>query len=120
MAASWMETAYCRCFQAVIKAANYFLGYRMPQCLEGPGKIRELGSFLAEKGIQDILVVTGSGMVRRGQVQPLLDGFDANGIREEGIPQMIAWAKKEANPLYPVPVVWGDEDFKKLIRSLQI
>ncbi len=81
MAASWMETAYCRCFQAVIKAANYFLGYRMPQCLEGPGKIRELGSFLAEKGIQDILVVTGSGMVRRGQVQPMLDGFDANGIR---------------------------------------
>jgi len=53
----------------------------MPKYLEGPGKIKELGAFLKEKGINDVLVVTGSGMVRRGQVQPMLDGFDANGIR---------------------------------------
>ena len=57
------------------------MGYRMPKYLEGPGKIRELGAFLKEKGVNDVLVVTGSGMVRRGQVQPMLDGFEANGIR---------------------------------------
>ena len=28
-----------------------------------------------------MLVVTGSGMVRRGQVQPMLDSFEQNGIR---------------------------------------
>ena len=53
----------------------------MPHYLEGPGKIRELGAFLKEKRINDVLVVTGSGMVRRGQVQPMLDGFAENGIR---------------------------------------
>ena len=76
-----LEVLWCRTFQSVLKIGNYFMGYRMPEYLEGPGKIRELGAFLKEKGINDILVVTGSGMVRRGQVQPMLDGFEENGIR---------------------------------------
>ena len=76
-----LEVLWCRTFQSVLKIGNYFMGYRMPKYLEGPGKIKELGTFLKEKGINDVLVVTGAGMVRRGQVQPMLDGFDANGIR---------------------------------------
>lgn len=76
-----LEVLWCRTFQGVLKIGNYFMGYRMPTYLEGPGKVKELGAFLCEKGIHDVLVVTGSGMVRRGQVQPMLDGFDANGIR---------------------------------------
>ena len=67
-----MEVGYCRCFQALLKVGNYFMGYRMPQYLEGPGKIRELGAFLQEKNIHDVLVVTGSGMVRRGHGETLL------------------------------------------------
>ncbi len=81
MRANFFETAFCRSFQAVLKLGNYFMGYRIPQYWEGPGKIRELGAILKEKDINDILVVTGSGMVRRGQVKPLLDGFQENGIR---------------------------------------
>lgn len=72
---------WCRAFQIVMKAGNYFVGYRMPEYIEGPGKTAQLGSFLKEKGINDVLVVTGIGMVRRGQVQPMLDGFQENGIR---------------------------------------
>ncbi len=81
MSANFLKRAYCRCFQAVLKIGNYFMGYRMPHYWEGPGKLRELGSLLKEKAINDVLVVTGSGMVRRGQVQPLLDGFVENDIR---------------------------------------
>jgi len=76
-----LELIWCRTFQAVLKLGNYFMGYRMPHYLEGPGKIAELGAFLKEKNVNDVLVVTGAGMVRRGQVQPMLDGFEANGIR---------------------------------------
>ena len=76
-----LEVLWCRTFQSVLKIGNYFMGYRMPEYLEGPGKIKELGAFLKEKGINDVLVVTGSGMVRRGQVQPMLDGFALSGIR---------------------------------------
>ena len=40
-------------------------------------------------------------------------------IKEEDIPQMIKWADKEANPLYPVPVIWENDDFEKLIATLR-
>lgn len=76
-----LEVMGCRIFQAVLKMGNYGMGYRMPQYLDGPGRIRQLGAFLREKGINDVLVVTGSGMVRRGQVQPMLDGFAQAGVR---------------------------------------
>ena len=47
----------------------------------------------------------------------LPNSFDV--IQDKDIDQMIAWARKEANPLYPVPVVWSPEDFKKLIASVR-
>jgi hypothetical protein len=40
-------------------------------------------------------------------------------IRDEDINQMVAWASKEANPLYPVPAVWSKEDFKNFIQSVR-
>ncbi|MBR4291332.1 MAG: alcohol dehydrogenase, partial [Oscillospiraceae bacterium] len=40
-------------------------------------------------------------------------------IQDKDIDQMIAWAKKEANPLYPVPVVWAKKDFHRLIESIR-
>ena len=60
----------CRAFQSVLKLVNYFMGYRMPACPEGPGKVRKLGSFLREKGLDNVLVVTGSGMVRPALRKP--------------------------------------------------
>ena len=47
----------------------------------------------------------------------LPDKFDV--VKDEDIDQMITWAKKEANPLYPVPVVWGRKDFRRLIASIR-
>jgi alcohol dehydrogenase class IV len=44
-------------------------------------------------------------------------GFDC--IQDRDIPQMIAWAKKEANPLYPVPVIYGAARFKKIIDAVR-
>ena len=38
-------------------------------------------------------------------------------IRDEDIPQMCQWAMAEANPVYPVPVVWGKEQFRKLFET---
>lgn len=76
-----LEILWCRTFQYILKIGHYFIGYRTPQCLIGPGKTKELGAFLKAKNLNDVLVVTGTGMVRRGQVQPMLDGFEQNGIR---------------------------------------
>jgi len=38
-------------------------------------------------------------------------------IREEDIPQMCRWAMAEANPVYPVPVVWGETQFRHLFET---
>lgn len=43
-------------------------------------------------------------------------GFDF--IREKDIPQMIAWALKEANPIYPVPVIYDRKRCEKVIRRI--
>ena len=43
-------------------------------------------------------------------------GFDH--IREEDIPQMITWALAEANPVYPVPVVYDRARCEKVIRRI--
>lgn len=40
-------------------------------------------------------------------------------IRQEDVPQMVSWAVKEANPLYPVPVIWSKADFADFIRSVR-
>jgi len=43
-------------------------------------------------------------------------GFDF--IQEEDIPQMIEWALAEANPVYPVPVVYDEKRCEKVIRRI--
>ena len=43
-------------------------------------------------------------------------GFDI--IKEEDIPQMCAWAEAEANPTYPVPVIYDKAHFEKVIRNI--
>ncbi len=41
-------------------------------------------------------------------------------IKDEDVDQIISWAMKEANPLYPTPVLWGREDFRKFINSVRV
>ena len=43
-------------------------------------------------------------------------GFDF--IREEDIPQMIRWALAEANPVYPVPVIYDEKRCEHVIRRI--
>ncbi len=43
-------------------------------------------------------------------------GFDF--IKEEDIPQMVKWALAEANPVYPVPVIYDEERCANVIRKI--
>ena len=40
-------------------------------------------------------------------------------IRDEDIEQMITWALKEANPVYPVPQVYTQEHFRRVIEEIR-
>ena len=41
-----------------------------------------------------------------------------NCICETDVEQMVNWAYAEAVPLYPTPVIWSKEDYRKFINSL--
>lgn len=40
------------------------------------------------------------------------------GIRKKDIPVLAVWASQEANPLYPVPVIFGRKDFRTLYKGI--
>ena len=40
-------------------------------------------------------------------------------IEDKDVNQIIKWAMKEANPLYPTPVTWKKKDFQKLIATIR-
>jgi len=40
-------------------------------------------------------------------------------IKDEDIPQMVKWAAEEANPIYPVPVVYDGARFAKAIQKIR-
>ena len=40
-------------------------------------------------------------------------------IREEDIPQMVSWALNEANPTYPVPVIYDEVHCEEVIRRVR-
>ena len=40
-------------------------------------------------------------------------------IKDEDVPQIIEWAMKEANPLYPVAAIWDKADFEKCISTIR-
>ena len=39
-------------------------------------------------------------------------------IKDEDIDQIVEWAHKEGNPLYPTPVVWTKDDFRVFLKSV--
>jgi alcohol dehydrogenase class IV len=45
-------------------------------------------------------------------------GFDF--IKSEDIPQMVAWGLKEANPIYPVPVIYDKTRMSAVIEKVRI
>ena len=75
-----MYKLYCRIFQAVMKVANYFLGYRMPAYIEGPDSIQKLPQMLKDKGAGKVLVVTDNGLMKLGLPEKLLEALEKEGI----------------------------------------
>lgn len=78
---SMASKAYCRTFQGVMKVANYFLGYRTPEYVEGPGSIKKLPGMIQKHGLANVLVVTDNVLMGLGLPKPMLEAFDQEGIR---------------------------------------
>ena len=75
-----MNTLFCRSFQFVMKLGNYFMGYRMPEYLNGPKSIQKLPEFMKEKGAKKALIVTDQGLMKLGLPNGMLHAFEEHQI----------------------------------------
>ncbi len=70
-----------RTFQLGMKAGNYFLGYRMPEYIEGAGCIKELPEMILERGVNNVLLVTDKGILSLGLTKGLEDAMNEAGLK---------------------------------------
>lgn len=56
-------------------------------------------------------------ILRLNRTLGLPDGFDY--IRDEDIPQICSWAISEANPFYPVPIIYGKEEIADIVSLIR-
>lgn len=68
-----LKTIYCRVFQGVMKVANYFLGYRTPEYIEGAGCIKKLPKQIKDKNVNKVLIVTDNGLLKLGLLDSLFE-----------------------------------------------
>lgn len=77
----YLEVLGCRLFQAAFKISDYFVPYRLPEYIEGPGSILRLPDFLREKGANDVLIVTDRGLMALGLPNRMLEVLEEAGIQ---------------------------------------
>ena len=135
-AAFFAGRAFTRGCVGYVHAVGHTLGglYGVPHGLAMsiilPHVMRQFGSAVYDR-LADLADVCGmEGADNREKALKFIDWIEemkaamdipvgVDMIREEDIPQIIAWAMKEANPLYPVPVVWGEADFRRLLSTIR-
>ena len=78
--ATMSSKVYCRVFQAGMKVGSYFMGYRMPEYIEGPGSIARLPEFMKEKGASKVLVVTDANLMKLGLLDKMLASLTEAGF----------------------------------------
>ena len=77
---STVKTALCRTFQAAMKLGNYFLPFRIPETLRGPGCVKQLPEELRKKGVRRALLVTDKGLMKLGLPRGLMEALEASGV----------------------------------------
>lgn len=76
-----LSKVYCRTFQACLKLGHYFLGYRTPETKEGPGSVKKMPEFIRAKGIDNVLVVTDSSLMKLGLPNAMLEAMEQAGVK---------------------------------------
>lgn len=59
-----MSKLYCRMYQHVMKIALYFLPWKLPEVIEGPGAMQQLAMLIKEKQYKKVLIVTGQKIAK--------------------------------------------------------
>ena len=135
-AAFYAGRAFTRGCVGYVHAVGHTLGglYGTPHGLAMsvilPHVMRQFGSAAHERlaRLAEVCQMTGKNDAEKAEkfiswIEELKEKMDIpvglDVIKDEDIPQIISWAMKEANPLYPTPVYWTEPDFRKLLETIR-
>lgn len=136
-AAHFAGRAFTRSYVGYIHAISHSLSgqYNLPHGWTNavllPIILRKYGSCVHEK-LAKLAVVAGLGDESLGSAElaeRFISAIEAKNrmfnlpdkveaIYEEDIPEMAAYADKEANPLYPVPILWDQKQLAKIYKEV--
>ena len=69
----FLKKCWYRTYQKVLKIAMCFMDWSEPELLEGDGAVLELPSFIKNKGINKVLVVTDKGLMGLHLLDPMFE-----------------------------------------------
>ncbi len=90
-----MKTLYYRLNQKILKFAMRFMDWSLPTLLEGEDSVLKLPSFIKNKGINRVLIVTDKGLMSLHILDPLFKELDNSGV------SYVIFDKVEPNPTIP-------------------
>jgi alcohol dehydrogenase class IV len=75
-----MLDMFSRLYQTGLRAASFVLPWRKPELLQGAGSIQKLSGVMKELNFHKVLIVTDKGITALGLMDPMLKGFEKDGI----------------------------------------
>ena len=99
----FLKKCWYRIYQKVLFLAMCFMNWKEPELIEGANAILKLPSFIKNKGISKVLVVTDKGLMGLHLLDPLF-----NELKKEGIEYVVF------DGVQPNPTILNIEDCKQV------
>lgn len=138
LAAFYAGRAFTRGCVGYVHAIGHTLGglYGVPHGLAMsiilPHVMRAFGPAVYERlaELSDVCGMTDSNASKQEKAEAFIRWIEemkvkmeipefATMIQEDDVDQMVEWVDKEANPVYPVPVIWSKAEIKSFIMSIR-
>ena len=91
----FLKKCWYRIYQKVLFLAMCFMNWKEPELIEGENAILKLPSFIENKGISKVLVVTDKGLMGLHLLDPLFDE-----LKKEGV-EYVVFDGVQPNPTIP-------------------
>ena len=91
----FLKKCYYRLYQNVLKLAMCFMDWKEPELLEGKGAVLKLPSFIKDKGLNKVLVVTDKGLMGLHLLDPMFEELKKQGI------EYVVFDGVQPNPTIP-------------------
>ena len=90
-----LKKCWYRTYQKVLKLAMCFMDWKEPELLEGEGAVLKLPSFIKDKGINKVLVVTDKGLMNLHVLDPMFEELKKVGV------EYVVYDGVQPNPTIP-------------------